>query len=120
FYPAARTGGVKLLLHSLHTGVVMAVTSLAQLRFDNRLVQQMPADPIAENYPRQVTGAGYSLVNPTPTRAPRLIAWAQEVADLLDLPAALCRSDEFVQVFSGNALLPGMQPYASCYGGHQF
>ncbi len=29
-------------------------------------------------------------------------------------------SAEFAQVFGGNALLPGMQPFASNYGGHQF
>ncbi|MEO6518844.1 MAG: protein adenylyltransferase SelO, partial [Pseudoxanthomonas sp.] len=27
---------------------------------------------------------------------------------------------EFAQVFGGNALLPGMQPFAANYGGHQF
>ncbi|MDQ2702799.1 MAG: YdiU family protein, partial [Pseudomonadota bacterium] len=27
---------------------------------------------------------------------------------------------EFARVFGGNALLPGMQPYAANYGGHQF
>src|SRR5205085_959984 len=26
----------------------------------------------------------------------------------------------FAAVFGGNALLPGMRPYAACYGGHQF
>jgi uncharacterized protein YdiU (UPF0061 family) len=29
-------------------------------------------------------------------------------------------SPEFAQVFGGNALLPGMQPFATNYGGHQF
>src|SRR5690348_1995443 len=29
-------------------------------------------------------------------------------------------SPGFAQVFSGNALLPGMQPFATNYGGHQF
>jgi len=35
-------------------------------------------------------------------------------------PEAACASDTFLQVFAGNALLAGMQPYAACYGGHQF
>jgi uncharacterized protein YdiU (UPF0061 family) len=30
------------------------------------------------------------------------------------------QSPAFAEVFGGNALLPGMQPYAACYGGHQF
>jgi uncharacterized protein YdiU (UPF0061 family) len=29
-------------------------------------------------------------------------------------------SQAFADVFGGNALLPGMQPYAAAYGGHQF
>jgi uncharacterized protein YdiU (UPF0061 family) len=97
-----------------------SLSSLDQLKFDNRFVQQLPADPELKNFPRQVTAACYSWVEPTSVRAPQLVAWAQEVADLIDLPAELCRSEEFVQVFAGNRLLPGMEPYACCYGGHQF
>ncbi|MEZ5598203.1 MAG: YdiU family protein, partial [Pseudomonadales bacterium] len=33
---------------------------------------------------------------------------------------AVCQSDRFARVFAGNELLPGMQPHATCYGGHQF
>ncbi len=98
----------------------MTLTSLDQLRFDNRFVRQLPADPLTDNYPRQVTGAAYSRVDPRPVRAPQCLAHAREVADLLDMPSDLCHADEFTAVFSGNRLLPGMQPYACCYGGHQF
>lgn len=97
-----------------------SLSSLDQLQFDNRFVRQLPGDLNLENFPRQVLDACYSWVKPTPVRAPQLVAWAQEVADLIDLPAALCRSEEFAQVFAGNKLLPGMEPYACCYGGHQF
>jgi uncharacterized protein YdiU (UPF0061 family) len=31
-----------------------------------------------------------------------------------------CSCEQFVQVFSGNEMLSGMDPYATCYGGHQF
>src|SRR5690606_13038617 len=34
--------------------------------------------------------------------------------------AADVATPEFAEVFGGNALLPGMQPYAANYGGHQF
>ena len=43
-----------------------------------------------------------------------------EVADLLDLTEPDCNTQHFADVFSGNKLLEGMQPYAVCYGGHQF
>jgi uncharacterized protein YdiU (UPF0061 family) len=52
--------------------------------------------------------------------APRTLAVAREVAELLGISAADCASQEFAEVFAGNRLLPGMQPYAACYGGHQF
>jgi uncharacterized protein YdiU (UPF0061 family) len=51
---------------------------------------------------------------------PRLIVHSQEVAELLGLPTGVCESAEFVAVMSGNRLLQGMDPYATCYGGHQF
>jgi len=43
-----------------------------------------------------------------------------EVAQLLDLPDEVGRTPEFAEVFSGNRVLPGMDPHATCYGGHQF
>jgi serine/tyrosine/threonine adenylyltransferase len=93
---------------------------LSQLEFDNRFVRQLPADPITENYRRQVQGACYSLVKPTPVRAPQLVSAAREVADLIELDHGELTTDLFTQIFSGNRLLEGMQPHACCYGGHQF
>jgi uncharacterized protein YdiU (UPF0061 family) len=89
-------------------------------RFDNSFVRSLPADPIQGPRVRQVRGACFSFVSPTPVSGPRLVAFAPEVAELLDLPRAVCESDEFAQVFSGTRVLEGMQPYAACYGGHQF
>ncbi len=94
--------------------------TLDALRFDNRFVRELPADPVTENRRRQVTGACYSRVEPTPVARPRMVAFAREVAALLDLAPETCESEAFVQVFTGNRLLPGMDPYATCYGGHQF
>jgi len=90
------------------------------LRFDNRFTRELPADPDHRNRRRQVLGAGYSWVSPTPVTAPRLVAHSAEVAALLGLSSEACQSEDFVQVFAGNRLLPGMQPFAMCYGGHQF
>jgi uncharacterized protein YdiU (UPF0061 family) len=90
------------------------------LRFDNSFVRDLPADPVESPQRRQVHGALYSRVRPTPVAAPRLIAYSPEVAQLLGIPEADIRSDEFARVFGGNALIEGMQPYAANYGGHQF
>jgi uncharacterized protein YdiU (UPF0061 family) len=94
--------------------------SLAALHFDNRFVRELPADPDNSNRLRQVHRACYSRVQPTPVAAPQLVAYAQEVAELLDLSNTACESANFAQTFVGNRLLSGMDPYASCYGGHQF
>jgi uncharacterized protein YdiU (UPF0061 family) len=98
----------------------MSHLSLAQLSFDNRFVQELPADPVTDNYRRQVAGACYSLVKPTPVRAPTLVCAATDVADLIGLHHNELNSDFFAQIFSGNQLLAGMQSHACCYGGHQF
>jgi serine/tyrosine/threonine adenylyltransferase len=88
--------------------------------FDNRFTRKLPADSEVANFRRQVHGACYSRVAPRPAAAPHLIAYAREVGDLLGITSAICESPEFVQVFSGSQLLDGMDPFAMCYGGHQF
>jgi len=89
------------------------------LRFDNAFVRELPGDPETGPERRQV-GALYSRVAPTPVAAPRVIAYSREMADALGFGAAEIAAPEFAQVFGGNALLPGMEPYAANYGGHQF
>lgn len=98
----------------------MSHLSLDQLSFDNRFVHELPADPVADNYRRQVAGACYSLVKPTPVRTPQLVCAATDVADLINVDHSELTTDFFAQIFGGNQLLAGMQPHACCYGGHQF
>ena len=98
----------------------MSHSPLTGLQFDNAFTRTLPADPVSDNYRRQVAGAAYSRVHPTPVAAPSLVAHAAEVATLLDLTPADCASPPFLRVFAGNELWPGMDPYAMCYGGHQF
>ncbi len=93
---------------------------LDDLVFNNRYIRNLPADPETDNYPRQVQSAFYSYVKPRSVRAPELVAYSREVADFLDLSEQACQSEDFVQVFSGNKVLSAMEPYATCYGGHQF
>ena len=96
------------------------VSALARLRFDNRFIAELPADPVEDNYRRAVEGACYSRVAPTSVTRPSLVAYADEVAALLDLSPTDCATPLFTEVFAGNRLLSGMAPYATCYGGHQF
>jgi uncharacterized protein YdiU (UPF0061 family) len=90
------------------------------LSFDNRALRELPVDPSPENRTRQVYGACFSRVMPTPVRSPRTVAVARDVAELLGLSPSFVDSPEFAQVFAGNRLLPGMESTSACYGGHQF
>lgn len=93
---------------------------MANLKFDHSFMRELPGDPVTENTRRQVFRACYSPVQPTPVRAPKLLAHSAELAQELELPPDWIQSEQFARVFGGNELLDGMQPYAACYGGHQF
>lgn len=60
------------------------------------------------------------MVEPVKVSRPELVCYSRDLAEQLGFSRQFCLSDEFVQIFSGNLKLDGMQPYAMCYGGHQF
>src|SRR5688500_5655355 len=95
-------------------------STVPSLRFDNRFVADLPGDPDTSNRRRQVIGAAWSPVVPTPVAAPKLLAHSREVAELVGFNEDDVRQQWFADVFAGNELLPGMQPYSAVYGGHQF
>ncbi|MCE9673125.1 YdiU family protein [Myxococcus stipitatus] len=82
------------------------MSSLEQLRFDN-VYAHLPAGFGARVAPRPFHGARLESVNPAALR-------------LLDLPPEEARRPEFVAAFGGEAPLPGMEPFAMVYAGHQF
>lgn len=87
-----------------------------ELRFDDLWVRSLPGEQEVRPGSRQVHGQCYSRVLPTAVRQPRLLAWSTEAAELLDWQDTA----EMAEVLGGNRVLPGMKPYAACYGGHQF
>ncbi|OOG55718.1 hypothetical protein B0E47_07500 [Rhodanobacter sp. B05] len=93
---------------------------MPDLQFDNTFVRELPGDPEQGLRLRQVEGALHSSVQPTPVAAPRLLAHSTEMAARLGFSEDFVASPRFAEVFGGNALLDGMQPYAANYGGHQF
>ena len=90
------------------------------LNFDNKFTRNLPADPNAFNSRRQVRNACYSRVMPTKVSDPKLIAWSREVAELLDIGGDPFATSAVGEVFGGNRVLAGMDPFAMYYGGHQF
>lgn len=89
-------------------------------RFDDLLVRSLPGDTSSQRGSRQVRDVVYSLVQPTPVSAPRLLAWSDALGSELGLAHPRSLDGPDVAVLAGNALANGMRPYAARYGGHQF
>jgi serine/tyrosine/threonine adenylyltransferase len=94
--------------------------TMDHLRFDNRFVAELPGDTSGSPERRQTPGVAWSTVQPTPVSDPRLFAHSREVAAAVGLSDADILTPRFAQVFGGCDVLPGMAPFAACYGGHQF
>jgi serine/tyrosine/threonine adenylyltransferase len=96
------------------------LVDLYDLRFDNSFVRELPADPLLRNVSRAVRNACYTRVDPTPVQSPQLLAWADPVGEMLGISPPDSPAGPVAEVLGGNRVLPGMQPYAARYGGHQF
>ncbi|MFQ5992661.1 MAG: YdiU family protein [Nitrospiraceae bacterium] len=64
--------------------------------------------------------AFYVRVMPTPLTNPYLVSFNPDVAALIDLDPDEAKRPEFVGCFGGSHLLPGSDPLAMLYSGHQF
>lgn len=62
----------------------------------------------------------YTALNPTPLTNARLIWYNDSLASELGIPPSLFQPATGAGVWGGEALLPGMQPLAQVYSGHQF
>lgn len=84
-------------------------------------MKPMKNAPTAWNQRFAGLGPGFHTeLRPTPLPAPYWVGTSHPLAAELGIDAGWLASDEALQVFSGNALLPGMRPLASVYSGHQF
>lgn len=79
---------------------------LEELQFDN-------------TYARLPAGF-YSKVSPTALLDPHLVSFNIAAAELIDLDPREASRPEFVEYFSGERVLPGAEPLAMLYAGHQF
>lgn len=74
-------------------------------QFENAYYQQLPGF--------------YTALQPTPLKAARLLYYSQPLAQELGLDASWF-TPEKTPIWAGETLLPGMQPLAQVYSGHQF
>lgn len=81
-----------------------------------RTLEELPF----ENSFARLPEAFYERRRPTGIADPQLVAFNPAAAALIDLLPGEEQRPEFVGVASGNLLLPGMEPLAAIYAGHQF
>ena len=81
---------------------------------------ELPADPNRDNTPRQVAESCFSFATLKKTKKPELLHVSSEMLHEIGLSNEDTKSNSFLNVFTGNQVLPKMNPYAMCYGGHQF
>ncbi|MET0544128.1 MAG: protein adenylyltransferase SelO [Variovorax sp.] len=62
----------------------------------------------------------FNRLHQTPLPSPHWVGRSDAAAREIGLDPSWVASPEAVEVFAGNALLPGMDPLASVYSGHQF
>ncbi|MFW6055527.1 MAG: protein adenylyltransferase SelO, partial [Thermodesulfobacteriota bacterium] len=62
----------------------------------------------------------YARVAPAKVPQPELIKWNTELAKQLGLQAGSYTKKELADIFTGQKLLPGSEPMALVYAGHQF
>lgn len=79
---------------------------LTDLRFDNSFAR--------------LPGAFHEVVDPTPLGNPYLVAFNPDAAGLIDLDPAVAADRETPVYLSGGRRLPGSEPVAMLYAGHQF
>jgi uncharacterized protein YdiU (UPF0061 family) len=80
---------------------------LEELQFDN-------------TYAR-LPGPFYTRLAPTPfSKPPYLVSFNRAAAELIDLHPDEASRPEFIEYFSGAQVLPGSEPLAMLYAGHQF
>lgn len=90
------------------------------LRLKNTFTEQLPGDPKLENRARNVLGSCFSYTRPEKTKDPTLIHCSETLAAELGIPKKDLFSKTFSNLVTGNHVLKGSQPFAMCYGGHQF
>ncbi len=81
---------------------------------------RLPDLPPFDNSFAALPEAFYTRLDPQPLPEPYVVGVSDEVAELLGLPRELLDHPQFAELFAGNRRLPGTDPLAAVYSGHQF
>lgn len=102
-------------------GLATSRSPLERLEFDNVVLRKLPLDSSQEPGVRMVKGACFSRVQPTPLTNPKFVAVSGQALTLLGLNEDEVMKDPLGPAYlSASKLMPGSEPAAHCYCGHQF
>ena len=90
------------------------------LNIQDTFNKELSADTVEKNFTRQVKEASFSFVRPQKSSNPQLIHVSQEMLDATGVITNQIKTKEFTNFITGNKIYKNTQPYAMCYGGHQF
>ncbi|KAK2847940.1 hypothetical protein Q7C36_009622 [Tachysurus vachellii] len=89
--------------------------------FDNVVLRKLPVEESESPGVRIVRGACFSRVKPQPLQNPRFVALSGRAMALLGLSEEEVINDPLgAEYLSGSRVMPGSEPAAHCYCGHQF
>lgn len=97
-------------------------SALEHLPFNNTALKKLPVDDSGEPGSRTVPAACFSRIRTLqPLPRPTFVSQSQSALALLDLTVEDVLSNPLgPEYLSGSRLLPGSEPAAHCYSGHQF
>ncbi|KAJ1621570.1 hypothetical protein T492DRAFT_846955 [Pavlovales sp. CCMP2436] len=87
-------------------------------RFDNAALRTLRVSADFHGPARQIIGSHFVRTRPHSLSAPQVVASSPAALELVGL--ANLDEEMLARVLSGNELLPGSEPAAHCYCGHQF
>ena len=62
----------------------------------------------------------FAKLNPTPVEHPKIVKLNDELSNSLGIDLEMLELEDWASIFSGNKILPGSEPLAMVYAGHQF
>ena len=87
--------------------------SYLDFTIENTFSSQLPEDLEKSIFPHPVHSAAFSWVTPKRTANPQLVTSSRDVASILGLSEEQLKSDEFLQLFTGNIVPEEFSPYAT-------
>lgn len=115
------TGFVRFCTDTMDAAMKTSGSAFERLDFDNVVLRKLPVESSEAAGVRTVRGACFSRVQPQPVAKPRVVAVSAPAVALLGLGAEELLGDPVAADYlSGSRFMPGSEPAAHCYCGHQF